>query len=111
MSYGFKVCPHCRGEMRVYFDGDGSSSGRCPTCDKWWNFAPMKFRPTIDPKGAFYEVRVREDLFEEDGPAYGGKGKAYKCTVLRDFETLGIYTDLDAALRRVDEVKAEADKE
>ena len=109
MSYGSKVCPHCHGEMRVYFEGDGSSSGRCPTCDKWWNFAPMKFRPHINPKGAFYEVRVREDLFEEDGPAYGGKGKSYKCTVLRDFETLGIYTDVEQALRRIEEVKAEAD--
>lgn len=108
MSYGSKVCPHCNGEMRVYFEGDGSSSGRCPTCDTWWSFGPMQYRPTIDPKGAFYEVIIDSHLIEYEGP--GMKGMNNKCisTRIRSMESLGMYTSLEAALKRVEEIKAEA---
>lgn len=108
MSYGFKTCPHCHGEMRVIYEGDGSSGGRCPNCERWFNFAPMKFTPRIDPKGAFYEVIVHSYLVEEDGTAYGGRGRSYRKTAIKSMESLGIYTNLEGALKRVEEVKAEA---
>ena len=110
MSYGSKVCPHCHGEMRVYFEGDGSSSGRCPTCDKWWNFEPMKFRPHINPAGAFYEVLVNSHLETLVGPAFkDGTGKLYDTKNLSVMESLGIYPDIEGALKRVAEVRAEAE--
>lgn len=109
MSYGFKTCPHCHGEMRVYYEGDGSSGGRCPNCERWYNFAPMKFKPRIDPEGAFYEVIIDTTLVEEDGTAYGGKFKSYKTTTIRSMESLGIYTNLEGAIKRIKEVEAEAE--
>ena len=110
MSYGSKVCPHCHGEMRVYFDGDGSSSGRCPTCDKWWNFAPMKWTPRINPKGAFYEVLLNSHLETYLGPLFkDGTGKRYDTKNLSVMESMGIYTNLEQALKRCEEIRAEAE--
>ena len=70
--------------------------------------APMKFSPHIDPEGAFYEVIIDSTLVEADGTAYGGTVKSYKTTPIRSMESLGIYTNLEGALKRVEEVKAEA---
>ena len=58
MSYGSVVCTHCRGEVRVYVEGDGSYHGTCPTCGKYigsWNE-----RESIPDEGAQFEVYVSE---------------------------------------------------
>lgn len=92
MSYGSKICPECNGEVRVYFDGDGSCSGTCPTCGRVIDCSPPEWPSRIPDEGAFYEVVITHPDV-----------RTYKLD-LSDAESLAIYTNVLQAHNRAAEV-------
>lgn len=103
MSYGSEICPECHGELRVYYDGDGSCAGTCPTCGFRVEYAPRVIRSRIPDEGAFYEVLVNEYVMVEDVRPDGTPYLREK--TVRLMASLAIYTDLDAALKRAKEAR------
>ena len=107
MSYGSKVCPTCQGEIKVYVDGDGSCSGWCPHCRSTWSFGRPVHKPRIPDEGAFYEVVVTEYIDEYQGIENGMKH--YHEKMVRWEESLAMYTSLEGARKRCEEVRADAE--
>lgn len=108
MSYGSKVCPTCQGEIKVYVDGDGSASGWCPHCRSTWSFGRPVHKPRISDEGAFYEVVVTEYIDEYQGITDYGT-KLYHVKMVRWEESLAMYTNLEGARKRCEEVRADAE--
>ena len=107
MSYGSETCPHCQGEVKVFVDGDGTASGRCHHCGKTMTFLPRKWKPRIPDEGAFYEVVVTEYIDEYQGIENGMKH--YHMKMVRWEESLAMYTNLEGARKRCEEVRADAE--
>ena len=91
MSYGSVVCTHCRGEVRVYVEGDGSFSGTCPTCGKY--IGSWKDREPIPDEGAQYDVFVTEDTLQD--------GEWVRTST---HELIRTYTTMEQAQRLYDEL-------
>lgn len=108
MSYGSETCPHCQGEVKVFVDGDGTASGRCYHCGKTMTFLPRKWKPRIPDEGAFYEVVVTEYIDEYKGITDYGT-KLYHEKMVRWEESLAMYTNLEGARKRCEEVRADAE--
>ena len=108
MSYGSETCPHCQGEVKVFVDGDGTASGRCYHCNKTMTFLPRKWKPRIPDEGAFYEVVVTEYIDEYKGITDYGT-KLYHEKMVRWEESLAMYTNLEGARKRCEEVRADAE--
>ena len=103
MSYGSKVCPQCGGEVKVYFEGDGSCFGTCPTCGHYLNYGPRIIPSRIPDEGAFYEVLIDEYQLEDKGIV-----KGTHLIVEHRIKTsysLAIYTNLEAAYKRAMEAR------
>lgn len=107
MSYGSETCPHCQGEVKVFVDGNGTASGRCHHCGKTMTFLPRKWKPRIPDEGAFYEVVVTEYIDEYQGIENGMKH--YHMKMVRWEESLAMYTNLEQARKRCEEVRADAE--
>lgn len=107
MSYGSETCPHCQGEVKVYVDTDGTASGRCHHCGKTMTFLPRKWKPRIPDEGAFYEVVVTEYIDEYQGIENGMKH--YHEKMVRWEESLAMYTNIEGARKRCEEVRADAE--
>lgn len=91
MSYGSVVCTHCRGEVRVHVEGDGSYFGTCPQCGKY--VGKWKEREAIPDEGAQYDVFVTEDTLKD--------GKWERTTL---HELIRTYTTMEQAQRMFDEL-------
>ena len=107
MSYGSETCPHCQGEVKVFVDGDGTATGRCHHCGKTMTFLPRKWKPRIPDEGAFYEVVVTEYIDGYQGIENGMKH--YHMMMVRWEESLAMYTNLEGARKRCEEVRADAE--
>ena len=107
MSYGSETCPHCQGEVKVYVDTDGTATGRCHNCGKTMTFLPRKWKPRIPDEGAFYEVVVTEYIDEYQGIENGMK--LYHEKMVRWEESLAVYTNLEGARKRCEEVRKDAE--
>jgi hypothetical protein len=115
MSYGSETCPHCQGEVKVYVDGDGTASGWCPHCRKSYTFLPRRWKPRIPDEGAFYEVIVDEwtDILEKVEEWTDGNGKPHRLRHWKEIsrtlgQSIAIYTNLEQARKRCEEIRAEA---
>jgi len=102
MSYGSEICPICHGELRVYFDGDGTCEGDCPTCGHHLVRAPKIIPSRIPDKGAFYEVVIDEWHFIDTGEISSGM-KVVRSEKIKDDYSLAIYTNITDALKRAKE--------
>ena len=108
MSYGSETCPHCQGEVKVYVDTDGTASGRCYNCGHTMTFLPRKWKPRIPAEGAFYEVVVTEWIDDYEGIKYGMHSWVERKGSMKWEQSLAIYTNLEQARKKCEEIRAEA---
>ena len=108
MSYGSETCPHCQGEIKVYVDTDGTASGWCPHCRNTWSFGRRIYRPRISDEGGFYEVVVTEWIDDYQGIQHGMHCWSERKGSMKWEQSLAIYTNLEQALKRCEEIRAEA---
>ena len=108
MSYGSEVCPHCQGEVKVYVDTDGTASGWCPHCRKTMTYLPKRWKPRIPDEGAFYEVVVTEWISDYKGIQHGMRCWSDRPGSMKWEQSLAIYTTLEQALKKCEEIRAEA---
>lgn len=108
MSYGSETCPQCQGEIKVYVNEDGSSSGWCPHCRNTWSFGRRIYRPRIPDEGAFYEVVVTEWIDDYQGIQHGMHLWVERKGSHKWEQSLAIYTNLEQARKKCEEIRAEA---